>query len=43
VVGPDVFNVLGASYEPLIYGFAILLCYWLVLYALYRLGWFVRI
>ena len=43
VVGSDVFRVFGANYEPLMYGLAMLACYWLALYVLYRLRWFVRI
>jgi predicted acyltransferase len=43
VFGPGVFNALGAAYEPVLYGLAVLACYWLVLYALYKLGWFLRI
>jgi predicted acyltransferase len=43
VLGSDVFKVLGASYEPLLYGSAILVSYWLALYVLYRRNWFVRI
>jgi predicted acyltransferase len=42
-VGADAFNVLGAAYEPALYGLAILGCYYLVLYTLYRLKLFVRV
>lgn len=43
VVGDGVFQVLGPAYQPVLYGFAVLLCYWLVLYGLYRARWFLRI
>ncbi len=43
VFGPQTFQVLGAAYEPALYGLAVLLLYWLVLYTLYRLHTFVRI
>jgi hypothetical protein len=41
--GRHAFLVLGAAYEPALYGLAVLLLYWLILYALYRLHTFVRL
>jgi heparan-alpha-glucosaminide N-acetyltransferase len=43
VVGEAPFRIFGAAYEPLLYGIAVLLLYWLVLLILYRRRWFVRI
>jgi hypothetical protein len=43
VTGPGIFRVFGDAYEPLLYGAVILTGYWLVLFALYRRKFFVRI
>jgi heparan-alpha-glucosaminide N-acetyltransferase len=43
VFGGRIFDVLGQAYEPMVYGAAVLLAYWLVLYVLYRRRIFVRI
>lgn len=43
IVGEAPFLVLGPAYEPLLYGLAVLLMYWLVLLFLNRKRWFVRI
>jgi len=43
VAGTRVFQLAGPAYEPALYGAAILVLYWLVLYALYRSRVFVRI
>lgn len=43
VVGAEAFNVLGAAYEPVVYGLAVLGCYYLVLYALYKSKLFVKV
>lgn len=43
VLGEQPFQVLGPAYQPFLYGMAVLACYWLALYALYRGRWFVRI
>jgi heparan-alpha-glucosaminide N-acetyltransferase len=41
--GEAPFAVLGPVYEPFIYGLSVMLVYWLVLYALHRVGWHLRI
>jgi predicted acyltransferase len=43
VVGEDVFRAFGDDYTGFVYGGAILLGYWLILLALYRMRLFVRI
>ena len=43
IVGEAPFQMLGSAYQPLVYGLTIVVWYWLVLYALYRARWFVRI
>ncbi|MGB2717016.1 MAG: DUF5009 domain-containing protein [Vicinamibacterales bacterium] len=43
IFGSEAFRVAGTAYEPLVYGCAVLGCYWLVLFALYKLRIFVRI
>jgi heparan-alpha-glucosaminide N-acetyltransferase len=43
ILGPEPFRVLGAAYEPAVYGAFVLLGYWLVLFVLYRWKIFVRI
>jgi heparan-alpha-glucosaminide N-acetyltransferase len=43
VAGDRPFRIVGDVYDPVIYGAAILLMYWAVLYALYRQRIFVRI
>ena len=43
IVGAPVFDALGAAYQPILYGSAIMLAYWLVLFGLYRARIFVRI
>jgi predicted acyltransferase len=43
IVGWGAFRMAGDAYEPLVYGCAVLACYWLVLFALYKLRIFVRI
>ena len=42
-LGPKVFELAGAAYEPLLHGFAVLLVVWLLLFWLYRRKIFVRI
>jgi heparan-alpha-glucosaminide N-acetyltransferase len=43
VLGSRVFQLAGASYEPAVYGAAVLILYWVVLYLLYRRRIFLRI
>lgn len=43
VFGWNTFKLFGDAYEPLFYGAAVLLFFWLVLYAMYRLKVFIRI
>jgi len=43
VVGGGVFRIFGDAYEPLVYGSAVLLGYWLFLFLLYRRKLFLRI
>jgi heparan-alpha-glucosaminide N-acetyltransferase len=43
VFGSRVFHILGGEYEPALYGVAVFLIYWLILYVLYRLRVFVRV
>ena len=43
VLGSRPFQLAGANYEPAVYGAAVLVLYWLVLYVLYRRRIFVRI
>ena len=43
VFGASVFKVFGDAYDPLVYGLAVLLCFWLVLFAMYRRKMFLRI
>jgi predicted acyltransferase len=43
VFGYGPFEVLGAAYEPLLYGCTLLMGYWLLLYALYRRRIFIHI
>lgn len=42
-LGPTTFQVFGTVYEPLLLGAATLLVLWLLLYAMYRRGLFLRI
>jgi len=42
-LGPNIFNVLGAAYEPLLHGAATLLVSWLLLFWMYRRKIFLRI
>ena len=42
-LGRDVFEVLGAPYEPLLHGAAVLLVLWLILFWMYRRKMFLRI
>lgn len=41
--GPDLFNLFGATYQPLVRGAAILTVYWLVLFWMYRRKLFLKI
>ena len=41
--GSRAFEILGQAYQPLLYGSAVLLAYWLVLYGLYRRRLFIRV
>jgi predicted acyltransferase len=41
--GREVFTIFGGTYEPVVYGFVVLLFLWSVLFAMYRAEWFVRI
>jgi predicted acyltransferase len=43
VAGSQIFKTFGDAYEPMVYGAAIILGYWLFLYVLYRRRMFVRI
>ena len=43
IFGPGVFSVFGDAYYPLVYGLAVLLCLWLVLFAMYHRKLFLRI
>jgi len=42
-LGPDVFRILGPGMEPFLLGSAILFCYWLILYWMYRRKLFLKI
>jgi len=42
-LGQDAFKFLGASYEPLVHGAAVLFVFWLILYWMYRRKLFLRI
>jgi len=42
-LGPNAFKILGDGLEPLLLGMAVLLCYWLTLYWMYRRKLFLRI
>ena len=42
-LGRDVFNFLGAAYEPFLHGVAVLLVLWLILFWMYRRKLFLRI
>lgn len=42
-LGPGVFRMLGATYEPFLQGVAILLTYWLILFWMYRRKLFLKI
>lgn len=42
-LGPNFFQFLGAGLEPLMHGLAILTCYWLVLFWMYRRKLFLKI
>jgi heparan-alpha-glucosaminide N-acetyltransferase len=43
IFGPGVFSVFGDAYYPLVYGLVVLVCLWLVLFAMYRRKLFLRI
>ncbi len=43
VFGEAPFLVLRPAFQPFVYGLAVLACYWLFLYVLYKRGWFLRI
>jgi heparan-alpha-glucosaminide N-acetyltransferase len=43
IFGAGVFSVFGDAYYPLIYGLAVLVCLWLVLFIMYQRKLFVRI
>lgn len=43
VVGRGPFRIFGSAFEPAVYGAAILGCFWVVLYVMYRRRMFVRI
>ena len=42
-VGASFFRFLGAGLEPLVHGAAVLFCYWLVLFWMYRRKLFLKI
>jgi predicted acyltransferase len=42
-LGPNLFNFLGAAYEPLLHGTVVLLMMWLILLWMYRRKLFLRI
>jgi predicted acyltransferase len=42
-LGPHFFEFLGTSLQPLMEGAAVLLCYWLVLFWMYRRKLFLKI
>ena len=42
-LGPDAFAIVGAGWQPLLQGMAVLLCYWLILYWMYTRRLFLRI
>jgi len=42
-LGPHAFTFLGAPYEPLLRGIAVLAAYWLVLYWMYRRKLFLKV
>jgi predicted acyltransferase len=42
-LGPNIFRIAGAGYEPLVRGTTVLLCYWLILLWMYRRKIFLRI
>jgi heparan-alpha-glucosaminide N-acetyltransferase len=42
-LGPNAFKIFGDGPEPLLLGSAVLLCYWLILYWMYRRKVFLRI
>ena len=42
-LGPNFFNFFGDGLEPLMQGMAVLLCYWLILYWMYKRKVFLRI
>jgi hypothetical protein len=42
-LGQDAFRILGAAYEPLLQGAAVLILFWLLLYWMYRRRLFLRI
>ena len=42
-LGPHFFEFLGTSLQPLLEGAAVLLCYWLVLFWMYRRKLFLKI
>ena len=43
IPGPKYAALLGAGYEPLLRGLAVLAIYWLILFAMYRRRIFLRI
>jgi len=43
VFGSAPFQTFGSAYAPFVYGVAVLMCYWLALYLLYRQRIFIRI
>jgi len=42
-LGPNAFKFLGDGLEPFLSGLAVLLCYWLVLFWMYRRKLFLKI
>lgn len=43
VFGNEVFLVLGPAYQPLLYGLSVLMLFWILLYAMHRAGWYLRL
>ena len=42
-LGPNVFQVFGEGWEPLVRGIAVLVVFWLMLYWMYRRKLFLRV
>jgi predicted acyltransferase len=43
VFGAAAFEVFGPAYQPFVYGIAVMLLFWLVLYGMHRAGWHLRL